>query len=100
MFARDTTIGENTTELLLYLRLKHIVYYYCPCCGIASRTSPINKRDKESLRQLKLREEEQNRRVTISFCHMFCDGKYHDLCPPHAEEHQIMGVDAVIVAHG
>src|SRR5437879_1791891 len=35
------------------------VYYchncaFCPCCGMALRTSPTSKRDKEGLRQLKL----------------------------------------------
>jgi hypothetical protein len=42
------------------------VYYchdgmFCPCCGMALRMSPTNKRDKERRRQLKLREEEQDR---------------------------------------
>ena len=43
------------------------VYYYhdgvfWTCCGMALRTSPTNKRDKERLkRQLKLRREEQDR---------------------------------------
>ena len=37
------------------------VYYshngiFCPCCGMALRMSPTNKRDKERLRQLRLRE--------------------------------------------
>jgi hypothetical protein len=32
----------------------------CPCCGMALRTSSTSKRDKETLRQLKLREEEQD----------------------------------------
>jgi hypothetical protein len=46
------------------------VYYchdgmYCPCCGMALRMSPTNKRDKERLRQLKLREEEQDRIIRI-----------------------------------
>jgi len=46
------------------------VYYYhsgvfCPCCGMALRTSPTSKRDKEKLRQLKLREDEQDRIITI-----------------------------------
>jgi len=34
---------------------------FCPCCGMALRTSPTSKRDKERLRLLKLREEEQDR---------------------------------------
>jgi hypothetical protein len=33
---------------------------------MALRVSPISKRDKERLRQLKLREEEQDRMITIS----------------------------------
>jgi uncharacterized Zn finger protein (UPF0148 family) len=33
---------------------------FCPCCGMALRMSPTSKRDKERLRQLKLREEEQD----------------------------------------
>jgi len=36
-----------------------------PCCGLALRASPTNKRDKEELRQLKLREEEQDRIIRI-----------------------------------
>src|SRR6266487_4425108 len=31
---------------------------FCPCCGMALRMSPTNKRDKERLRQLRPREEE------------------------------------------
>jgi len=38
---------------------------FCPCCGMALRMSPTNKRDKERLRQLKLREEEQDRIIRI-----------------------------------
>jgi hypothetical protein len=34
---------------------------FCPCCGMALRRSPTSKRDKERLRQLQLREEEQDR---------------------------------------
>jgi hypothetical protein len=46
------------------------VYYrhdgvFCTCCGMALRTSPTSKRDKERLRQLKLREEEQDRIIRI-----------------------------------
>ena len=43
------------------------VYYchdgmFCPCCGMALRTSPTSKRDNERLRQLQLlREGEQDR---------------------------------------
>jgi hypothetical protein len=38
---------------------------FCPCCGMALRTSPTNKRDKERLRQLKLRREEEERIIKI-----------------------------------
>jgi hypothetical protein len=38
---------------------------FCPCCGMALRMSPTSKRDKEKLRQLKLREEEQDRIIRI-----------------------------------
>ncbi len=46
------------------------MYYYhngvfCPCYGMALRMSPTNKKDKERLRQLKLREEEQDRIIRI-----------------------------------
>jgi hypothetical protein len=48
-----------------YCRRCEISSYYdgvfCPCCGMALRMSPTNKRDKERLRQLKLRIEEQDR---------------------------------------
>ncbi|MDP9287105.1 MAG: hypothetical protein M3P08_02775 [Thermoproteota archaeon] len=44
------------------------VYYchtgvFCPCCGMALRMSPTNKRDKERLRQLQLRREEDQDRI-------------------------------------
>jgi hypothetical protein len=44
------------------------VYYchngmYCPCYGMALRMSPTNKRDKERLRQLQLRREEEQDRI-------------------------------------
>ncbi|MGB7954913.1 MAG: hypothetical protein WCF23_13120 [Candidatus Nitrosopolaris sp.] len=38
---------------------------FCPCCGMAWRTSPTDKRDKERLRQLQLRREEQDRIIRI-----------------------------------
>ncbi|GEM_PF-2931642 len=46
------------------------VYYcqngvFCPCCHMALRVSPNNNRDKERLRQLTLREEEQDRIIRI-----------------------------------
>ncbi len=37
---------------------------FCPCCGMALRSSPTSKKDKETLRQLKLREEEQARIIS------------------------------------
>jgi uncharacterized Zn finger protein (UPF0148 family) len=47
------------------------VYYchdgmFCPCCGMSLRMSPTSKRDKERLRQLKIREEEQENIETDS----------------------------------
>ncbi|MGB6673010.1 MAG: hypothetical protein WBE34_11295 [Candidatus Nitrosopolaris sp.] len=36
---------------------------FCPCCGMALRMSPTNKRDKEKLRQLQLRREEEQDRI-------------------------------------
>jgi hypothetical protein len=38
---------------------------FCPCCGMALRSSPTSKKDKERLTQLKLREEEQDRIIRI-----------------------------------
>ena len=38
---------------------------FCPCCGMALRISPTSKKDKETLRQLKLRIEEQDRIIRI-----------------------------------
>jgi hypothetical protein len=38
---------------------------FCPCCGMALRMSPTSKRDKERLRQLQLRREEQDRTIRI-----------------------------------
>jgi uncharacterized Zn finger protein (UPF0148 family) len=52
-----------------YCRRCEVYYYhdgvFCPCCGIALRTSPTNRREKERLRQLTLREEEQNRIIRV-----------------------------------
>jgi uncharacterized Zn finger protein (UPF0148 family) len=52
-----------------YCRRCEVYYYhdgvFCPCCGMALRMSPTNKRDKERLRQLQLREEEQDRIIRI-----------------------------------
>ena len=44
------------------------VYYchdgvFCSCCGMALRMSPTNKRDKEKLRQIQLREEQDRIRA-------------------------------------
>ncbi|MFZ0897363.1 MAG: hypothetical protein WAZ77_22900 [Candidatus Nitrosopolaris sp.] len=43
------------------------VYYHdgVPCCGMPSLMSSTNKRDKERLRQLQLRREEQDRIIRI-----------------------------------
>jgi hypothetical protein len=38
---------------------------FCTCCGMALRMSPTSKRDKERLRQSRLREEEQDRIIRI-----------------------------------
>ncbi|MGB7953097.1 MAG: hypothetical protein WCF23_03880 [Candidatus Nitrosopolaris sp.] len=52
-----------------YCRRCEVYFYYerifCPCCGMALRMSPINRRDKERLRQSRLREEEQDRIIRI-----------------------------------
>ncbi len=48
-----------------YCRRCEVYYYhegiFCACCGMALRASPTSKRDKERLRQLQLRREEQDR---------------------------------------
>src|SRR6266704_6578049 len=38
---------------------------FCPCCGMTLRMSPTSKRDKERLRQSKLRRQEQDRIIGI-----------------------------------
>jgi uncharacterized Zn finger protein (UPF0148 family) len=38
---------------------------FCPCCGMALRMSPAIKRDNERMKQLKLRQEEQDRIIRI-----------------------------------
>jgi hypothetical protein len=38
---------------------------FCPCCGMALRVSPTNQRDKERLRQLQLKREEQDKIIRI-----------------------------------
>jgi len=48
-------VVRNTVEGVRFI----IATVFCLCCGIALRTSPTNKRDKERLRQLNLRREEQ-----------------------------------------
>ena len=46
--------------------VKFIIMMVCsPCCGMASLMSSTNKRDKERLRQLQLRREEQDRIIRI-----------------------------------
>jgi uncharacterized Zn finger protein (UPF0148 family) len=44
------------------------VYYchdivFCPRCGMALRMSPTNKREKERLKQIQLRREEEQDRI-------------------------------------
>ncbi|MGB7954460.1 MAG: hypothetical protein WCF23_10795 [Candidatus Nitrosopolaris sp.] len=50
-----------------YCRRCEVYYYhdgmFCPCCGMALRMSPINRRDKERLRQSQLRREEEQDRI-------------------------------------
>ncbi|MDQ6862898.1 MAG: hypothetical protein M3044_03655 [Thermoproteota archaeon] len=36
---------------------------FCPCCGMVLRMSPTNKRDKERLRKLQPRREEERDRI-------------------------------------
>jgi hypothetical protein len=53
-----------------YCRRCEVYYYhdgvFCLCCGMALRMSPTSKRDKERLKQLQVRrEEEQDRIITI-----------------------------------
>ena len=66
----------NTPRLSLCLEggkkysIRCEVYYcldgvLCPCCGMALRVSPTNERDKEKLRQSKLRVEEQDTIIMI-----------------------------------
>jgi len=47
-----------------YCRRCEVYYYhngvFCPCCGMALRASPTNRRDKERLRQSLLRKEEEH----------------------------------------
>jgi hypothetical protein len=40
-------VVKNTVEDVRFI----IATIVCPCCGMALRTSPTNKRDKEKLRQ-------------------------------------------------
>ncbi len=50
-----------------YCRRCEVYYYhdgvFCTCCGMALRTSPTNKKDKERLRQLEPRREQEQDRV-------------------------------------
>ena len=52
-----------------YCRRCEIYFYhygvFCPCCGMALRMSPTSKRDKERLRRLQLRKEEEDRIISI-----------------------------------
>ena len=45
--------------------VKFIMHDGVPCCGMPSLMSSTNKRDKERLRQLQLRREEQDRIIRI-----------------------------------
>ncbi len=50
-----------------YCRRSEVYYYhdgvFSLCCGMTLRVSPTNKRDKERLRQLQLRREEEQDRI-------------------------------------
>ena len=56
-------IGINIVDVVKYISFTMGVF--CPCCGMALRMSPTSKQDKERLRQLKLRIEEQDRIIRI-----------------------------------
>jgi len=51
-------VARNTVEGVKFIITTMV---FCPCCGMALRMSPTNKRDRERLRQLQLRREEQDR---------------------------------------
>jgi len=38
---------------------------FCPCCGMALRSSPTSRKDKERLRQLKIKVKEQDKIIRI-----------------------------------
>lgn len=52
-----------------YCRRCEVYFYhdwvFCPYCGMALRMSPTNKRDKERLRQLRLRREDTINRIIM-----------------------------------
>jgi hypothetical protein len=47
---------RNTAEDVKFIIV--MMRAFCPCCSMALRMSPTNKRDNERPRQLKLRSEE------------------------------------------
>jgi hypothetical protein len=58
-----TIVGKRYYEGGKKYCRRYEVYYchdgvFCPCCGMALRSSPNNKKNKERLRQLTLREEQ------------------------------------------
>jgi hypothetical protein len=67
--SRFTVGGSHYANGKKYCRRCEVYILYdgifSPCCGMALRTSPTNKRDKERLRQLQLRIEEQDRIIRI-----------------------------------
>jgi len=65
--SRYTVGGSHYTNGKKYCRRCEVYILYdgifCPCCGMALRTSPTSKRDKEKLRQSQLRREEEEDRI-------------------------------------
>jgi hypothetical protein len=54
-------VVRNTVEDVRFIIAPDTVF--CLRCGMALRMSPINKRDKQRLRQLQLRREEEQDRI-------------------------------------
>ncbi len=71
-----------STDSSVYSTIR--VYFYCNglfCPGMVLLISPTNKRDKERLRQLKLREEEQHRIIrTIKGREEYTDDQDTAIC--------------------
>ncbi len=67
--SRFTVGGSHYENGKKYCRRCEIYFFhdgiFCPCCGMALRMSPTNRRDKEKLRQLGLRIEQQDRIIRI-----------------------------------